>query len=209
MSGVVKNLFYISSILLCLLGCMSDNAASSNYAPLSSLYFQDPNLSKCIRNSEAYYIQELDYLSCFNKDIHSISGIEKLTSLTHLELNSNYIIDISPISKLTNLQQLSLGINNVKDIRALSNLTNLQNLSIDHNDINDLKPLSNLKELVYLNISYNQVTDITPLYRLVKLRAFISSHNDVKIEQAYKMKELLPDCIIYYNSDKPLRYKIN
>ena len=63
-----------------------------------------------------------------NVEITDISGIEKFTNLTDLDLSSNSISDISALSGLTNLTKLYLGWNSISDIRALSGLTNLTSL---------------------------------------------------------------------------------
>ena len=60
-----------------------------------------------------------------NVEITDISGIEKFTNLTDLDLSSNSISDISALSGLTNLSDLVLSANSISDISALSGLKNL------------------------------------------------------------------------------------
>ena len=79
--------------------------------------------------------------SFYNKDIHSLAGIEYLTALQRLDLGSNQVVDLAPLTSLTNLQELFLHRNQIVDLSPLKQLTNLQELWLGDNQIEDLDPL--------------------------------------------------------------------
>ncbi|MEL6463205.1 MAG: leucine-rich repeat domain-containing protein, partial [Cyanobacteria bacterium J06621_15] len=94
----------------------------------------------------------------------------KLSSLTKLNLQYEYIGDLQLLSTLTNLTHLNLKKNGIKDIKPLSTLTNLTYLNLGANQIEDIAPLSTLTNLTELHLNGdrqklqpNEISDITPL----------------------------------------------
>ena len=111
-------------------------------------------------------VTSLDMSDC---GISNISVISEMTALTELDLSGNKISDISSLSKLTKLQRLCLNDNDISDISALSSLTELTSLSLYQNDITNIYPLKGLNELTELWINNNRIGDITALSGMKKL----------------------------------------
>ena len=89
--------------------------------------------------------------------ITSAKGIEKLTELTSLNLDSNQLTSID-LSQNKALTELSLEGNKLSDI-DLSNNTSLTNLELSFNQLTSID-LSNNTSLTDLGLNYNQLTNI-------------------------------------------------
>ena len=117
-------------------------------------------------------IQNLTNLTSLDLDsnrITDIGALSGLTGLTNLRLSANSITDISALSGLRNLTQLRLELNSVTDIGALRELTNLTSLGLDRNSITDVTALNGLTNLTELRLQLNSVADISPLDALENL----------------------------------------
>jgi internalin A len=62
-----------------------------------------------------------------------VKGLEKLTQLEVLDLNSNQLTDITGLEKLTQLKVLSLYNNQLTDVKGLEKLTQLTWLELQDN----------------------------------------------------------------------------
>ncbi len=89
--------------------------------------------------------------------IISAKGIEKLTSLTSLDLHSNDLSSID-LSQNTSLTDLYLDYNNISNI-DLSQNTSLTDLYLDYNNISNID-LSNNTALTKLNLIGNKISNI-------------------------------------------------
>ena len=174
----------ISSLSLAMFGCVDQNNSSSAPQSVSSasiggssqktaqltnintLSISDQALNNCILNTGRLYIEEINALSCNNKGIQSLEGIEQLSELKSLFLNYNDIQDLYPLTELTGLYTLYLANNNIQDISALKNLTNLTKLAIQKNDIQDISPLESLTNLQNLYTRDNSIYDFSALNNL-------------------------------------------
>ena len=105
-----------------------------------------------------------------------LTGLEKATNLTSLDLFGNYISNISSVSgltKLTRLRVISLpspGTPNpgfphprLSDISALSGLIKLKTLYLSGNRVSNISALSDLTNLTTLGLRDNRISDISPL----------------------------------------------
>ncbi|PTX61655.1 Leucine-rich repeat (LRR) protein [Kordia periserrulae] len=133
-------------------------------------------------------------LKIIDKGISNIKFIEKLTSLTTLDLYNNQIQYIEALSGLTSLTLLSLSANQIQDIEALSGLTSLSFLYLSNNQIQDLEVLSGLTSLIYLNLYGNQIQDIEALSELTSLTELSLSNNQIQdiksLSELTSLKEL-------------------
>lgn len=117
-------LIFISIVSIFLLSACGGDSGNAS--------FEDPNLEACVNeavsNSGVTDAQELTELSCWNSEINSIKGLEKLTNLSSLNLGYNNLTNISTLAELTNLSSLDLSNNKLTDISALAELVNLEYL---------------------------------------------------------------------------------
>jgi Leucine-rich repeat (LRR) protein len=138
----------------------------SQLTPINTLSVSDYSLDKCIKATGREFVEEISALSCNNKGIQSLEGIEQLSELKSLFLNYNEIQDITPLTELTGLFTLYLAANNIQDISALSELTSLTKLAIQKNNIQDISPLAALIELQSLYTRNNSIYDFSALDNL-------------------------------------------
>ncbi len=150
------------------------------FAP-EMILFECPNLEERIRRAQGFSgsrtgpispadVSGIDTLRIWGAEICSLEGIQFLTNLQVLNIESNRVIDITPLQNLTNLVALGFSSNEVNDITPLQKLTNLQVLEFRYNRVSDIVPLQHLKNLQTLLFDYNPVSDITPLQNLTNLK---------------------------------------
>jgi internalin A len=101
--------------------------------------------------------------------LRDISVLEKLTSLTAVDLVGCAIGDLSPLSHLSSLVELNLSGNQISDLTPLSHLSSLRGVDLSGNQISDFTPLSELSSLTALILNGNQISDFTPLSDLSSL----------------------------------------
>ena len=145
----------------------------------------------------------MERLEAKEKGIKDLTGLEKATGLTTLELHDNRISDIKPIADLTNLTELiprrksnqrhhaPRWINETHKIINLPQpnqgtshqprgLTKLKELWCRKNQISNIKPLAGLAQLTELSLSNNPIGDITPLAGLTKLEKLYLTENQIR-----------------------------
>eukprot|EP00056_Hartaetosiga_gracilis_P000489 m.38601 g.38601 ORF g.38601 m.38601 type:complete len:524 (+) comp10228_c0_seq1:95-1666(+) len=105
------------------------------------------------------------------KKILKIENLWTLTSLTKLQLDSNFIEVIENLDSLVNLEWLDLSFNNIEVLEGLDKLTKLKDLSVHHNKISKIENLDNLKELEVLSIGDNELESLEDA-PIVYLRKF-------------------------------------
>ncbi|MFM9951492.1 MAG: COR domain-containing protein [Saprospiraceae bacterium] len=118
-----------------------------------------------------------DYVSRWQ--ISDILVLEKLTSLTSLNLSSNQITDSRFLEKLASLNSLDLSYNQISDIRFVEKLTSLTSLDLSSNQISDIRFLENLTSLTSLDLSYNQISDIRFVEKLTELTTLDLRDNQI------------------------------
>jgi internalin A len=149
--------------------------------------FQDPNLEAAVREAlnkpdgelTTDELQTVTTLSAYSRNITNLNGIQNLTQLDFLDLDSNQISDISPLQNLTQLTYLYLSENKISNITPLQNLTILSNLFLYGNQISNISILQNLTQLTWLFLSDNQISDISPLQNLTQLTNLGLSQNQI------------------------------
>ena len=109
--------------------------------------------------------------------ISNLTGLEKATSLTTLELDYNFISNLSPLKDLTSLTRLALDRNRFSDISPLKDLTSLKTLFLVGNSLSDISRLEDLTNLTTLALSGNALSDISPLEDLTSLKDLFLSGN--------------------------------
>ncbi len=106
------------------------------------------------------------------------------------------------ISKLTELTSLKLSGNKIDELDFLSPLTKLTSLDLSKNDISDISPLKKLKSLRTLHLDGNKIKDFSPLYGLDSLSMLTIGDMELSQSQLKKLREELPECIVYSDDAK-------
>lgn len=159
---------------------------------ISSLIFTDAKLANCVNQQAKQHkwqtSQQITSLTCPNKGIENLGGLQNLTQLQKLDLSLNQIAILASLTSLTELKQLNLAGNTIVDVAPLASLNKLVNLNLgpgnklnrNTNSIRDISPLANLSALQQLNINYNQISDISALASLNNLVTLALSHNQIR-----------------------------
>ena len=75
----------------------------------------------------------LPLLSLWDNQLTDVKGLEKLTLLRHLYLNSNQLTDVKGLGKLWQLTDLQLQGNQLTSVKGLEKLIQLKSLGIWNN----------------------------------------------------------------------------
>ncbi len=180
-----------------------DRSVLSRLSNLSVADIPDANLRTAIKiamgkASDApitdFEMAFLSELEAPNANIRDLTGLELATSLTSLNLgtefvsrvgyvNSNHISDFSRLSGLTNLTRLDLSGNSISDLSALSDaisgLIRLERLYLDNNSISDVSALSGFTRLERLILYNNSISDLSPLSGLTNLEQLYLENNSI------------------------------
>ena len=147
----------------------------SLYIPL----LDDANLARLVRKQLGPILggdlASVENLEEIHRDVFSLEGIQHLSGLRYLRLNSFQGNDLGPLANLTSLTHLTLGQGQlrggqIEDVTPLGNLTNIEYLKLYRNKISDIRPLGRLTNLDLLNLTNNQISDLEPLASLANLR---------------------------------------
>ena len=125
-------------------------------------------------------IDTVTRLDAPNANISDLTGLQRATNLTSLNLgakwvegqgwiNSNSVSDLSPLAELTHLTELLLHYNNITDISPVVGLTNLTFLWLEGNNITDISPVADLTHLTRLDFGRNSISDISAIAGLTNV----------------------------------------
>ena len=125
-------------------------------------------------------LEKLEQLHANEKGIKDLTGLEKATGLTVLELNRNRISDLTPLTNLTHLTRLSLYENNINDITPLTGITKLTVLYLTNNQIRDITPIAELTKMKSLWLEGNRISAISSLDKLTELKVLLLNNNQIR-----------------------------
>lgn len=160
---------------------------------ISSIDFDDSNFEACVLEHASTYnvtkIDQLGFLNCDNRNIYSTKGLERLTNLGSLSLNSNHIydIDVTYNKKLTYLGLRGNGLSNL-DITKNVNLTAL---GVWDNNLTTLN-ISQNRELDYLGARNNQLStlDVSNNLKLTQLLVDSNKLAEINLSSNHKLSYL-------------------
>ena len=177
------------------------NQYDNYYLKLSNTSYIKPSDETEIYKDEMEKILELRVVKINTKETAMyLTGLEKATNLTSLDLNNNKIENIEPIRGLTNLTYLYLDNNKIENIEPIKGLTYLTNLRLNSNRIENIEPLRELTNLTSLSLNGNEVENIEPLRGLTNL-IFVSLDSN-KIENIESLRELTNLTDLRLNSNR-------
>ena len=122
-------------------------------------------------------LSKLTTLNMAGCGLSTVSGLETLTTLTHVDLSKNIISDLSPLSGNTALTELNLQGNALTDISPVAGFTELTRLILADNSIKEASPLGSCVKLQQLDIRNNSVETFGGLGNLVSLISLDASSN--------------------------------
>ena len=189
------------------------NQYDNYYLKLSNTSYIKPSDETEIYKDEMEKILELRVVKINTKETAMyLTGLEKATNLTSLDLNNNKIENIEPIRGLTNLTDLYLDNNKIENIEPIKGLTHLTNLGLNTNKIDNIEILRGLTNLTYLGLDSNKIDNIEILKGLTYLTNLRLNSN--RIENIEPLRELINLTYLGLDSNKieniePLRGLIN
>ncbi|PCJ62054.1 MAG: hypothetical protein COA79_05040 [Planctomycetota bacterium] len=158
-----------------------------------------------------------NYFDFSLNDIVSLSGLDKLEKIQHLNLSGNKKILDLKILQNTIVEKLYISETNIKSLEGIGkkdlvlfsslkcNLNDfsiikdyllLKNLTVDSNNISSVEELKPLKSLISLMIANNQIKNISPIH-FENITTLNFSNNKISIisplEKAVKLKDLKID----------------
>ena len=140
----------------------------------------DPNLKECITSavtSAGGDPSAVTELSCSDKAVYTLDGIDYLPNLTKLTLNNNNITNINPVKNLSSLKQLYLNNNLIKSF-SLDSLY-LDNLEVKNNYISDFDDLAIPTVIKSLFLDGNKISGEIDLSDYVSLNSVGFSDNRI------------------------------
>lgn len=123
-------------------------------------------------------LQGLTTLDASHLDIKDITGLEKATNLTNLNLAGNEIKNATALKPLSKLDHLDLSYFQGTDLGFVSSLTHVKTLILADSMIESIESISALSKLEVLNISFSEVRDLAPLSKLSSLKELDISYLD-------------------------------
>ncbi len=95
-----------------------------------------------VNRLSAFTGKTIRQLSLVNESLQGLSGAEKITGLTYLDVSDNPIRDLSALASAEDLEVLKLyGIPQETDLSVLAQLPNLKQVCISYDHIEGIKPL--------------------------------------------------------------------
>jgi hypothetical protein len=120
------------------------------------VYFEDLNLKASveaklgINDPNHTHMLALTTLTCKNKNIKDLTGLESAKNLEFLDLQGNSIANLSPLNGCIKLRILNLDDNSITDILEITSLTKLERLYLNKNPIGDFDAFRYLIKLEVL-----------------------------------------------------------
>jgi|GEM_PF-1589343 len=124
-------------------------------------------------------------LSCANKGVQDLTGLNLATGLTGLTLNGNSISDVSPISALVNVTTANLSLNEITSIAGLGTLPKLgtiqlqQNLASTKAKLQTLAGVNKLTALTAITANYTAIRSLAPLAGNTSLKNLTATNNQL------------------------------
>lgn len=127
----------------------------------------------------------------------TLEGLEDLSGLTMLDLSSNDLTIISPLSALVNLQHLYLNKNKIPSLEGLKPLVNLKTLEA-HDNLLETVDVSTFTDLHKLVLTCNNITVVQGLQNLSKLKILQLWNNKLPDAEKEKIKQAQPNIAIKF-----------
>ena len=130
---------------------------------------RDAELAQCISEHKTGKMTEaghLTSLTCENRGIADLSGLERFPGLSELDLSDNSINTLQPLSLLASLTDVNLS-GNTLAATQLGHLSSVQTdfirIDLSRTPISDLTGLDALQSVGTLDVSMTSVSDLSPI----------------------------------------------
>jgi len=116
--------------------------------------------------------------------------------------NNTSITDLKPFKMFYRLETLNVEGTKIKSIMPLGSMRNLKSLNISNNAIESIEALGSISNLRILKCENTDIKELSQLSSNEKLEIVYADNSRVKQEDAILLKELLPECLVIYQTQK-------
>ena len=194
---------------------------ASKYKKPANKHFLDQNFYNCVieeynkeNNASFPYTANLTdeqlgsikSVSCTNKNVSSVNGIQYLTNLEILDVSNNQLTNID-VSNNTKLEKLFVDYNQLTSL-DIGNNANLKSLMVSNNQLTNLNVRNNEKlEYLYANNNNLKELDVSNnailryLYAYVNKLTSLDVSNNVNLESLYVYENKLTSLDVSNNAN--------
>ncbi len=120
------------------------------------------------------------------EQLHDVSFLKTLDISGNTAINS-----VTPLEKISTLSYLNIAGTGVSDLQPVANLFDMQTLIMNNTAVVNLNPLSGLSRLKEIDFSGSRVTSIEPLLKLPEIKSIIMDSTNVSdVGSISRMKRL-------------------
>lgn len=135
-----------------------------------------------------------------NASISSISPLEKISSLSYLNIAGTKVSDLQPIANLFDMETLILSSTAVDNLNPLSALSRLKEIDFSKCKVTSIEPLLKLPEMKSIIMDSTGVADAGSLSRMKRLEEiYADGVNSVPLH-VNRILDSLPDVLIIYRT---------
>jgi len=147
---------------------------------------------------EVSFLKSLDISD--NRQITSITPLEKLSSLNYLDISGTGVKDLQPIANSFSLQVLNISGTSVGNLSPVSGLSRLKEIDISKTLVKSILPLIELHELEVIIMDSTEVDDVGSLIKLKRLEKIYADGVNSMALQVNKILDSIPDALIVYRT---------
>lgn len=125
-----------------------------------------------------------------------------IISVTEMDLSGyEEITQVEPLKMFHRIEKLNLENTNISDLSPLSGLNNLGELNINNTRVKSLEPLNDMQNLKLVKCENTMVSDLLYLANNTNLQAVYCDHSGVTQNNVLQFLDILPECLVIYQSD--------
>lgn len=159
------------------------------------------NLSNPPSREQLHEVSFIKSLDISGKSlINTITPLEKLSSLTTLDISNTAVKDLAPLAGLFDLQTLRMAHTGVMDLGPLSGLTGLKEINLAGSHVTLIEPLTKLPDLRSVVIDSTKVSDAVKLAKLKRLETVYADGVDLMNETVKVLWDSLPQVLVIYQT---------
>ncbi len=138
-----------------------------------------------------------------NEQTPTKEKLHKLLHISELNLSGNSNIrSLKPLKMLYKLEKLNISSTKVSSLEPLKDLSQLSVIHFNNTKVVDVSPLRNLHNLKEVSFSTTKVSDISALVSSRNLKTVYCDNTGVNEEEAAKLIDALPDCLVVFETTK-------
>lgn len=130
------------------------------------------------------------------EQLHQIISVNEIDLSGYEEINQ-----VEPLKMFHRIEKLNLENTSISDLNPLSGLNNLGELNINNTRVKSLEPLNDMQNLKLVKCENTMVSDLLYLANNTNLQTVYCDHASVKQSNVLQLYDILPECLVIYQSD--------